>query len=83
MGSAFHQLCPRYTGTLTPTAPTAMGNLNFFKFVVLYVRNIYRFNLNTVNSIYSIYYIDFPQVRILFHLHTLLKGQHSETIGKG
>ena len=23
MGSAFHQLCPRYNGTLTPTAPTA------------------------------------------------------------
>ena len=23
MGSAFHQLCPRYSGTLTPTAPTA------------------------------------------------------------
>ena len=27
MGSAFHQLCPRYSGTLTPTAPTAMGHL--------------------------------------------------------
>ena len=23
MGSAFHQLCPSYSGTLTPTAPTA------------------------------------------------------------
>ena len=23
MGSAFHQQCPRYSGTLTPTAPTA------------------------------------------------------------
>ena len=23
MGSAFHQLCPRYSGTVTPTAPTA------------------------------------------------------------
>ena len=23
MGSAFHQLCPRYCGTLTPTAPVA------------------------------------------------------------
>ena len=23
MGSAFHQLCPRYSGTLTTTAPTA------------------------------------------------------------
>ena len=29
MGSAFHQLCPRYNGTLTATAPTAirLGNL--------------------------------------------------------
>ena len=25
MGSAFHQLCPRYSGTLTPTAPTALS----------------------------------------------------------
>ena len=24
MGSTFHQLCPRYRGTLTPTAPTAI-----------------------------------------------------------
>ena len=24
MGSAFHQLCPKYSGTLTPTAPTAI-----------------------------------------------------------
>ena len=24
MGSAFHQLCPRYSGTLTPTAPMAI-----------------------------------------------------------
>ena len=24
MGSDFHQLCPRYSGTLTPTAPTAI-----------------------------------------------------------
>ena len=24
MGSAFHQLCPRYRGTLTPTASTAI-----------------------------------------------------------
>ena len=24
MGAAFHQLCPRYSGTLIPTAPTAI-----------------------------------------------------------
>ena len=35
MGSAFHQLFPRYSGTLTLTAPiaiTAMGNLFFLSF---------------------------------------------------
>ena len=26
-GSAFPQLCPRYSGTLTPTAPTPIGPL--------------------------------------------------------
>ena len=33
MGSAFHQLCPRYSGTLTPTAPMAIrlwDTLTFF-----------------------------------------------------
>ena len=25
MDSAFHPLCPRYSGTLTPTVPTANG----------------------------------------------------------
>ena len=25
MGSTFHQLCPRYSGTLTPTAPRVIG----------------------------------------------------------
>ena len=24
MGSAFHQLCPKYSGALTPTTPTAI-----------------------------------------------------------
>ena len=32
MGSAFHQLCPRYSGTLTPTAPTAVRLWNTFTF---------------------------------------------------
>ena len=27
MGPAFHQLCQRYSGTLTPTAPTAIWQL--------------------------------------------------------
>ena len=29
MGSAFHQLCPRYNGTLTPTGPTAIRLLGY------------------------------------------------------
>ena len=32
MGSAFHQLCPRYSGTLTPTAPTAFRLWDAFTF---------------------------------------------------
>ena len=32
MDSAFHQLCPRYSGTLNPTAPTAIRLWNTFTF---------------------------------------------------
>ena len=32
-GSAFHQLCPRYSGTLTPTAPTAIRLWETFTFL--------------------------------------------------
>ena len=35
MGSAFHQLCPRYSGTLTPTAPTAIRLWDTFTFTSL------------------------------------------------
>ena len=35
MGSAFHQLCPRYSGTLTPTAPTAIRLWETFTFTFL------------------------------------------------
>ena len=34
MGSAFHQLCPRYSGTLTPTAPTAIRLWDTFTFLL-------------------------------------------------
>ena len=34
MGSAFHQLCPRYSGTLTPTAPTAIRLWDTFTLTV-------------------------------------------------
>ena len=32
MGSAFHQLCLRYNGTLTPTAPTTIRLWETFTF---------------------------------------------------
>ena len=35
MGSAFHQLCPRYSGTLTPTAPTAIRLWDTFTFTLV------------------------------------------------
>ena len=35
MGSAFHQLCPRYSGTLTPTAPTVIRLWETFTFTYL------------------------------------------------
>ena len=33
MGFAFHQLCPRYSGTLTPTATTAIRLWEAFTFI--------------------------------------------------
>ena len=35
MGSAFHWLCPRYSGTLTPTAPMAIKLWETFIFTFL------------------------------------------------
>ena len=32
MGTALHQLCPRYSGTLTPTAPTTISLWETFTF---------------------------------------------------
>ena len=39
MGSAFHQLCPRYSGTLNPTAPTAIRLWETFTFKKLKGKN--------------------------------------------
>ena len=33
MGFAFHQLCPRYSGFLTPTSPVAVRLLEAFTYV--------------------------------------------------
>ena len=40
MGSAFHQLCPRYSGTLTPTAPTAIRLWDTFTFTFFVVSDL-------------------------------------------
>ena len=35
MGSAFHQLCQKYSGSLTPTAPTAIKLYETVTFLIL------------------------------------------------
>ena len=50
MGSAFHQLCPRYSGTLTPTALTAVRLWEAFTFTFLEGKKTLSYNgRNTVN----------------------------------
>ena len=43
MGFAFHQLCPRYSGTLTPTAPMAIRLWDTFTFTL---RLSYHWDMN-------------------------------------
>ena len=50
MGSAFHQLCPRYSGTLTPTAPTAIKLWDTFTFTFM------------TYSVFQVQSIDSPQL---------------------
>ena len=45
MGSAFHQLCPRYSGTLTPTAPTAIRLWDTFTFFTFYIDLVSKYNV--------------------------------------
>ena len=51
MGSAFHQLCPRYSGTLTPTAPTAIRLWDTFTFLPFLVVERTNYNLRNVNDV--------------------------------
>ena len=39
MGSAFPQLCPKYSGTLTPTAPTAIRLWETLTFLTINIAN--------------------------------------------
>ena len=50
MGYAFHQLCPRCNGTLTPTAPTSIGLWETFTFFL---------NFNIVNFPFLV--VDVPR----------------------
>ena len=44
MGSAFHQLCPRYSGTLTPTVPMAIRLWETFTFTTrLVIHRVLKF----------------------------------------
>ena len=47
MGSTFHQLCPRYSGTLTPTAPTAIRLWETFTFLRCCGKNVPWFVIGT------------------------------------
>ena len=60
MGSAFHQLCLRYSGTLTPTAPTAIRLWETFTYIVCSDENrlneykqYTNFNEKKISQIYS------------------------------
>ena len=49
MGSAFHQLCLRYSGTLTPTAPTAIRLWEPLPFFYLPFRSLSYSNRPSIN----------------------------------
>ena len=44
-GMHFHQLCPRYSGTLTHTAPTAISLWETFTFNFVTSYSVYTFNI--------------------------------------
>ena len=47
MGSAFHQLCPRYSQTLTPNAPAA---IRLWETIIFFYMACMRFRLIDYNS---------------------------------
>ena len=51
MGSAFHQLCPRYSGTLTSTAPTAIRLWDTFT-LYIYI-NLHYKSVSVSDPVYS------------------------------
>ena len=77
MGSAFHQLCPRYSGTLTPTAPTAIRLWDTFTFTFLYISCIqhilFLINLRVTNFRVS-FAVEYSILRRKLRLISLLFG---------
>ena len=59
MGSAFHQLCPRYNGTITPSTPTAIRLWKTFSFT------IYRHFFPAFSSIFA------SQNHLHYHFHSV------------
>ena len=65
MGSAFHQLCPRYSGTLTPTAPTAIRLWETFTFEhQLFVCKLYALDCIRIKRIVPVFAICVNQLKL-------------------
>ena len=73
MGSAFHQLCPRLSGTLTPTVPTAIRLWETFTFTKINLdlqnNNLNNFFMGTCNN-------DFTCVLKLSNMEETVEGQN-------
>ena len=81
MGSAFHQLCQRYSGTLTPTAPTANGLWETFTFTVDKLRTWSRARI--IRKILNIYfYLFLPAVFLDNYYEYLFKKGSCQLLAK-
>ena len=79
MGSAFHQLCPRYSGTLTPTAPTAIRLWDTFTFFnVLIIMQLNSLIKATLSTGFTLFYKQFHICLSLFQF-TIKPKQKQET----
>ena len=76
MGSPFHQLCPRYSGTLTPTATTAIRLWETFTFNPIALRKAkiaYNFGLSECSRVKTgltvVLILCFSGVPVFLRLH--------------
>ena len=83
MGSAFHQLCPKHSETLTPTAPTAIRLWETCSFFLILMHFRYSFcygelsafsyNCDSSMSDSSLYHIYFyTHFVVLYKIHIFL-----------